>query len=59
MKYILMMTGLKVYLLMGCSRSSREFLGGYWIINVERPEPAYKIASALRRHPGPEHNQRA
>ena len=32
---------------------SKEFLAGYWIIDVESPEQAYKIAARASAAPGP------
>jgi hypothetical protein len=32
---------------------SKEFLAGYWIIDVESPERAYEIAARLSAIPGP------
>lgn len=32
---------------------AKEFLAGYWIIDVEGPERAYEIASRLSAIPGP------
>jgi hypothetical protein len=32
---------------------SKEFLGGYWIIDVESPEQAYKVAARVSAAPGP------
>ena len=32
---------------------SKEFLAGYWIIDVESPERAYEIAAHLSAIPGP------
>jgi hypothetical protein len=32
---------------------SKEFLAGYWIINVKSPERAYEIAAQLSAIPGP------
>ncbi len=32
---------------------SKEFLAGYWIIDVESPEQAYKIAARASTAPGP------
>lgn len=37
----------------GVFPESKEFLAGYWIINVESPEQAYKIAARASRAPGP------
>ena len=31
---------------------SKEFLAGYWIIDVENPEQAYKIAARASQAPG-------
>jgi hypothetical protein len=32
---------------------SKEFLAGYWIVDVERPEQAYAIAARASAAPGP------
>jgi hypothetical protein len=32
---------------------SKEFLAGYWIVDVERPERAYEIAGRASAAPGP------
>ena len=32
---------------------TKEFLAGYWIIDVERPEQAYEIAGRASAAPGP------
>ncbi|HVX38405.1 MAG TPA: YciI family protein [Gemmatimonadaceae bacterium] len=32
---------------------SKEFLVGYWIVDVDRPERAYEIAAAASAAPGP------
>jgi hypothetical protein len=32
---------------------SKEFLAGYWIIDVESPQQAYQIAGRLSQAPGP------
>jgi len=32
---------------------SKEFLAGYWIVDVERPERAYEIAAKASAAPGP------
>jgi hypothetical protein len=32
---------------------SKEFLAGYWIIDVDRPERAYEIAARASSAPGP------
>jgi hypothetical protein len=32
---------------------SKEFLAGYWIVEVERPERAYEIAARASAAPGP------
>ncbi len=37
----------------GVFPESKEFLAGYWIIDVEGPEQAYKIAARASRAPGP------
>jgi hypothetical protein len=37
----------------GVFPESKEFLAGYWIIDVETPEEAYRIAARLSAAPGP------
>lgn len=37
----------------GVFPESKEFLAGYWIIDVESPEQAYKIAAKVSAAPGP------
>jgi hypothetical protein len=37
----------------GVFPESKEFLAGYWIIDVESPEQAYKIAARVSAAPGP------
>jgi hypothetical protein len=37
----------------GVFPESKEFLAGYWIIDVESPEQAYKIAARASMAPGP------
>ena len=37
----------------GVFPESKEFLAGYWIIDVESPEQAYKIAARASAAPGP------
>ena len=37
----------------GVFPESKEFLAGYWIIDVESPEQAYKIAARLSAAPSP------
>ena len=32
---------------------SKEFLAGYWIVDVERPERAYELAARASAAPGP------
>jgi hypothetical protein len=32
---------------------SKEFLAGYWIIEVDRPERAYQVAAKVSSAPGP------
>jgi hypothetical protein len=32
---------------------SKEFLAGYWIVDVDRPERAYEIAAKVSAAPGP------
>ena len=34
---------------------SKEFLAGYWIVDVESPEEAYRIAARASAAPGPPH----
>ena len=36
----------------GVFPESKEFLAGYWIIDVENPEQAYKIAARVSQAPG-------
>jgi hypothetical protein len=36
----------------GIFPESKEFLAGYWVIDVESPEDAYKIAARLSAAPG-------
>jgi hypothetical protein len=36
----------------GVFPESKEFLAGYWIIDVENPEQAYKIAARASQAPG-------
>jgi hypothetical protein len=36
---------------------SKEFLAGYWIVDVESPEEAYKIAARASMAPAPEGTQ--
>ena len=45
----------------GVFPESKEFLAGYWIIDVENPEQAYKVAARISGAPGPggEHWRRA
>jgi hypothetical protein len=38
----------------GVFPESKEFLAGYWIIDVGSPEQAYKIAARVSQAPGPE-----
>ena len=33
---------------------SKEFLAGYWIVEVDRPERAYEIAALASSAPGPD-----
>lgn len=33
---------------------SKEFLAGYWVVDVERPERAYEIAAMGSAAPGPD-----
>jgi hypothetical protein len=37
----------------GVFPESKEFLAGYWIVDVEGPEEAYKIAARASAAPGP------
>jgi hypothetical protein len=37
----------------GIFPESKEFLLGYWIVNVEMPERAYAIAGRISAAPGP------
>jgi hypothetical protein len=37
----------------GVFPESKEFLAGYWIIEVDRPERAYQIAAKASTAPGP------
>ena len=37
----------------GVFPESKEFLAGYWIVDVEIPEQAYKIAARASAAPGP------
>lgn len=37
----------------GVFPESKEFLAGYWIVEVERPERAYEIAAKASSAPGP------
>src|SRR5262249_18368010 len=37
----------------GVSPESKEFLAGYWIVDVESPERAYAIAAEASAAPGP------
>jgi hypothetical protein len=37
----------------GVFPESKEFLAGYWVIDVESPEEAYKIAARASAAPGP------
>src|SRR5436309_835661 len=37
----------------GVFPESKEFLAGYWVIDVENPEQAYKIAARASAAPGP------
>jgi hypothetical protein len=32
---------------------AKEFLAGYWIVDVERPQRAYEIAARASAAPGP------
>lgn len=37
----------------GVFPESKEFLAGYWIVDVDRPERAYEIAAQASAAPGP------
>ena len=37
----------------GVFPESKEFLAGYWIVDVDRPERAYAIAAKISAAPGP------
>jgi hypothetical protein len=37
----------------GIFPESKEFLAGYWIVDVESPEQAYRIAARVSAAPGP------
>lgn len=37
----------------GVFPESKEFLAGYWIVDVESPERAYEIAARISSAPGP------
>src|SRR4029077_9315046 len=37
----------------GIFPESKEFLAGYWIIDVESPQQAYKVAARASQAPGP------
>lgn len=37
----------------GIFPESKEFLAGYWIVDVDSPEQAYKIAARISHAPGP------
>jgi len=37
----------------GVFPESKEFLAGYWIVDVDRPERAYEIAAKVSSAPGP------
>jgi hypothetical protein len=37
----------------GVFPESKEFLAGYWIVDVESPEQAYRIAARVSAAPGP------
>jgi hypothetical protein len=38
----------------GVFPESKEFLAGYWIVDVESPERAYEIAARISGAPGPD-----
>lgn len=37
----------------GVFPESKEFLAGYWMVDVDRPERAYEIAARISAAPGP------
>ena len=37
----------------GVFLEGKEFLAGYWIVDVESPERAYEIAARISAGPGP------
>jgi len=37
----------------GVFPESKEFLAGYWVVDVESPEQAYRIAARVSAAPGP------
>jgi len=41
----------------GVFPEAKEFLLGYWIVDVESPERAYQIAARISGAPGPEGSQ--
>ena len=43
----------------GVFPESKEYLAGYWIVDVESPEQAYKIAARASAAPGPEGSREA
>jgi hypothetical protein len=38
----------------GVFPESKEFLAGYWLVDVDRPEQAYEIAARASAAPGPD-----
>jgi hypothetical protein len=38
----------------GVFPESKEFLAGYWLVDVEQPEQAYQIAARASAAPGPD-----
>jgi hypothetical protein len=38
----------------GVFPESKEFLAGFWVVDVERPEQAYEIAARASAAPGPD-----
>jgi hypothetical protein len=37
----------------GVFPETKEFLAGYWVVDVDRPERAYEIAARISAAPGP------
>ena len=58
MKYILMMNTMRagkdgIPVTDGVFPEGKEFLAGYWIVDVDTPERAYAIAARASAAPGP------